>query len=209
MRKSSIVWSTAYLASAFAVEAGYLFLPGRVLIWSLLKAAAFLFLFLRLFSGREQPGRPRLSLSLAAMLLYAAADLLISVNLVAGGALYAFGHLVLIRAMRLKRPLAKAGLVLWVSGALLICILVPVLFRSRFLLGCGIALYGIILIGVPVFAVPFSRFLRSGTLLFLLSDLFLAVQLIFPRLRGFQIAGIILFYLSLLLISESVRRREI
>ncbi len=204
-----LLYGLLYGLSCCLVEGGYLFFPGKPLLWTLVKLFAFVFLSLRLFCCRTLPDVPLVGFGAAAVLLYACADLLISWNLIAGGIVYAAGHACLMAAAARKKRIRPVGFLIWVLVSVPAAILVFCLFSFSPLFGAGIAVYGFLLLGVSVFAFHISTRIRLGTILFLLSDTALAVHLRFPAYRTAQILGIILFYLSLFLIEESVRCREI
>ena len=195
-----------YGLSCCLVEAGYLFYPGKPLLWTLLKLSAFVFLSLRLFGCRPAPPAGP---GIAAVLLYECADLLISWNLIAGGIMYAAGHICLFAASSQRTRIRPIGFLIWILVSVPTAVLLFCWFRFSPLLGAGIAVYSSLLLGATVFAFQVSPRIRFGTILFLLSDAALAVHFLHPVYRAAQVLGIILFYLSLLLIEESARCREI
>lgn len=201
-------WMILYLISALAVEAGYLFLPGRILIWTSIKVAVFISLFLYVSADTVPKSRIFSSFGAIALCFYAVADISISCHLIVGGILYAVGHLFLLWGILRKSRMHISSLLIWILFSVLLSVMIPIFFHSQGIFSTGIILYGIILLSVLIGSFDFSERLRVGTIAFFLSDLFLAFQLLM-HFRFLQISGIILFYLSLLIISESVRIGEI
>lgn len=123
--------------------------------------------------------------------------------------MYAAGHICLFAASSQRARIRPIGFLIWILVSVPTAVLLFCWFRFSPLLGAGIAVYSFLLLGAMVFAFQVSPRIRFGTILFLLSDAALAVHFLHPAYRAAQVLGIILFYLSLLLIEESARCREI
>jgi len=147
-------------------------------------------------------------LILIATVLFIIADLVIRWQFLVSGALFFLGHLLLIIYFMLHKKPAVWGFIIWgvmtaVEAPLMIRLLT--IHGFTFAVGCLGALYGSMLVFMVVCALRQEKFMAAAALLFVISDLFLALYKAFAALQWMHAPSILLFYLSIGIFLLNVR----
>lgn len=215
--KYKLIW---VLLIAALKETCYWIWPEEMLLNTILKLAAGVAVFMICYGWNCFPGKDRGGshaegtdwLTIAAVILFIIADMVIRWQFLVSGALFFLGHLLLVICFWIKRRPSMKSLIVWavltvVEAPLLIWLLTSNEFS--FPVGCLGAVYGSMLIMMVVSAFRQECLAMAGAVLFVLSDLFLALHKAFDSLQWMHAPSILLFYLSiglfLLNINKSIR----
>ena len=197
------------LCIASVKEICFWLFPEQILLNTVLKLFAGVAIFL--VCRVRKPVFRRDWLILIAAVLFIIADLLIKWQFLVSGALFFLGHLLLIIYFCLNKKPTARGLIIWgvltaAEAPFMIWLLTKHGFS--FLTGCLGAMYGSMLVLMVVCALRQNKLMASAALLFVFSDLFLALHKAFTVLQWMHAPSILLFYLSIGMILLNVRKEE-
>lgn len=179
-------------------------MPKAVLLPTIVKALAAVFIVLFAVSGKRFWQDSFNRMIFLSLLLFLAADVLLKVVGVAGVVLFGLAHLLLAITFLKKTKPAKAGWIIWILLTIVlgVCVflLLPKAVPGGYLGCCGLTLYASVLALMVVSAVKMPRLLSLAAYAFIVSDLLLIPDMVSPQLVWCHCISTFLFYLSLWLI---------
>ena len=196
--QKKIIW---VLCIAFLKEVCYWIWLEQKPVQTILKLAVAVLIFTICYGWKNRPATLQGKMILTAFGVFIAADLAITWQFLAGGALFLIGHLILVICFWICRKPSRTKILVWLVLTAAEAVPVILLIHQHnysILIGCLAALYGSVLILMAVCAAgQENRIITAGAYLFLASDLLLALHKVSASLQWLHAPSILLFYLSL------------
>ncbi|MBQ4423411.1 MAG: hypothetical protein II872_03750 [Clostridia bacterium] len=190
-----------FFISMIEIEAAFWFLADRVLyrlIWKAVMGAALVALYFR----RRERGEPWKVSLFPGLFTAILADLLITVSFLGGAALFLVAHVFLILAFRFRKKMTKSRWVQWgIISAALVALIVVVFVPQKGLYAWAAAVYAPVVLLMRWAGGRQTTRVRFASLLFLLSDVLLAVYFAVLSEPVIHILYMILFYVALLIMA--------
>lgn len=202
-----IVSLVVAVAGACCTEAAFWMYPERPDIRNICKivTVVFILLYALLCRNRKEWG---FAWIFFALVLASLADVLIVTSFYVGAGLFALAHICLIIMFCKKRRLSGRKWILWGVISAAVVAMVLILGSSKAWVSYGAAAYAPILLLMVFAAVGQPVILRNAAIIFLVSDLLLAVYNSLSKLFFIHIIYMGLFYAALLIFAGTCTRNS-